>query len=137
MSIEYDSIEIFKDKKLSDLFGDIYNNSTDRKTRITELIDQIKIFIVDMDSALVIVPMLKDYLDAGIKNDDLLNKLGAIVARLLGNDDKGKSGGLLSEADKEELERIEMEQAKVEEKTNSTDKKVEENLVWNDTDETE
>ena len=62
--------------------------------------------VKDVGSATVIAPMIKDYLDVGIKNDDQLVKLSAVLQRYLsnsGSSDSGESGGLLSDSEKEEL----------------------------------
>ena len=75
--------------------------------------------VKDVGSATVIAPMIKDYLDVGIKNDDQLVKLSAVLQRYLSNSGSGDAsdggGGLLSDSEKEELlnnVRSEMESSK-------------------------
>ena len=62
--------------------------------------------VKDAGSATVIAPMIKDYLDVSIKNDDQLVKLSAVLQRFLsgtsGSDDSD-SGGVLTDSEKEEL----------------------------------
>jgi len=109
MDFDFKDIEIFEGKTLSNLFEDIYNNSNDKKEKISELIEQVQPFIIDVDSALIVVPLIKDYLDVGVKNDDQLNKLGTSLTRLVTAGDKSEGGGSssgLTEEEKEELARL-------------------------------
>ena len=64
--------------------------------------------IKDAGSATVIAPMIKDYLDVSIKNDDQLVKLSAVLQRYIngasgGDDNAGGGGGGLTDSEKEEL----------------------------------
>jgi hypothetical protein len=110
--------EIFNGKTFSSLAKDIYFNSNHKKDQINQLIKDLHTMVKDVGSATVIAPMIKDYLDVGIKNDDQLVKLSAVLQRYLSNatgGDASDSGGLLSETEKEELlnnVRSEMESSK-------------------------
>lgn len=73
---------IFKDKSLSDLFGEIYDNSKKKDKQINALIGELKPLIDDIGDATLVVPMIKEYLEIAVKNDDHLVKLAAIVQRL-------------------------------------------------------
>ena len=99
--------EIFEGKTFSSLVKDIYFNSNNKKEQINQLIKDLRSMVKDVGSATVIAPMIKDYIDVGIKNDDQLVKLSAVLQRFISgtsgsNEDGGFSGGL-SEAEKEEL----------------------------------
>jgi hypothetical protein len=65
-------IEIFEGKTFSSLVRDIYNNSSHKKDQINQLIKDLHGMIKDVGGATVVAPMIKDYLDVGIKNDDQL-----------------------------------------------------------------
>lgn len=83
--------KIFKDKTLSDLFGEIYENSKETKGQVKGLIGELKPLIDNIGDATVVVPLIKDYLDIGVKNDDALIKLATIIQRLETSQAKGES----------------------------------------------
>ena len=62
--------EIFEGKTLSDVFKDIYDNSKTNKTQLEVLMKEVVGFIKDGDTAVQIIPMLKEYLEINVKNDD-------------------------------------------------------------------
>ena len=98
--------EIFKGKTFSSLVKDIYFNSSHKKEQINQLIKDLREMVKDLGSATVIAPMIKDYIDVGIKNDDQLVKLSAVLQRFIAGTsggDEGSGGGGLSEAEKEQL----------------------------------
>ena len=74
--------EIFKGKSLSDLFGEIYDNSKETKTQVKALIGELKPLIENIGDATLIVPMIKEYMEIGVKNDDALIKLATIIQRI-------------------------------------------------------
>ena len=102
MSIKY---EIFDGKTLSDVFKDIYNNTEKNKEQLEVLMKEVVGFIKDGDTAVQIIPMLKEYLEINVKIDDQLVKMAAVVQRLISAE--GKAGSEdefgLSEAEKEQL----------------------------------
>ena len=110
--------EIFDGKTFASLAKDIYFNSTRKSAQIDQLIKDLRTMIKDAGSATVIAPMIKDYIDVSVKNDDQLVKLSAVLQRYLSNSGSGEAsdgGGLLSDSEKEELlnnVRFEMESSK-------------------------
>ena len=96
---------LFDDKSFSDLLRDIYNNTNKKELQIVGLIDQLKPMIKNMTDASLMVPLIKEYLEVSVKNDDNLVKLTAIVQRLLVASTKGSTGDemALSEAEKAQL----------------------------------
>ena len=98
--------EIFDGKTFASLAKDIYFNSTRKSAQIDQLIKDLRTMIKDAGSATVIAPMIKDYIDVSVKNDDQLVKLSAVLQRFLGgsssSDDEGVASGL-TESEKEEL----------------------------------
>ena len=98
--------EIFEGKTLSDVFKDIYDNSKTNKTQLEVLMKEVVGFIKDGDTAVQIIPMLKEYLEINVKNDEQLVKLATIVQRITAAEkritaDESEFG--LSEAEKEQL----------------------------------
>ncbi len=97
--------EIFEGKSLSDLFEDIYTNTQENKKQLEVLMKEVVGFIKDGDTAVQIIPMLKEYLEINVKNDDQLVKVAAIVQRIIAAESKGGSEDEfgLSDAEKEQL----------------------------------
>ena len=102
MSIDY---EIFEGKSLSSLFEDIYKNTEYNRKQLDILTKELVQFIKDGDTAVQIVPMIKEYLEINVKNDDQLVKMAGIVQRLISAE--GKVGSEdefgLSEEEKTQL----------------------------------
>jgi len=102
MSIEF---EIFEGKSLSSLFEDIYKNSKTNKTQLELLVKEVASFIKDGDMAVQLIPMIKEYLEINVKNDEQLVKLAQVVQRLIAAESRSGAEGefLLSEREKEQL----------------------------------
>ena len=77
-----DEIKIFGKTSLSDLLKEIYDNSKNKKVQVDLLISDILSYISDAKSAVQIVPLLKELLEVGVKNDDQLVKLAVIVQKI-------------------------------------------------------
>ena len=97
--------EIFGGKSLSDLFRDIYDNTEKNRKQLDILTKELVTFIKDGDTAVQIVPMLKEYLEINVKNDDQLVKMAAIVQRIISAEQKGSAENDygLSDKEKEQL----------------------------------
>ena len=97
--------ELFEGKSLSDVFKDIYDNTEKNRQQLDVLTRELVQYIKDGDTAVQIVPMLKEYLEINVKNDDQLVKIAAIVQRLLSAEAKGGSeeSFALSDTEKEQL----------------------------------
>ena len=86
MAIDY---EIFDGKSLSSLFKDIYDNTEFNRKQLEVLTKELVQFIKDGDTAVQIVPMIKEYLEINVKNDDQLVKMAGIVQRLIAAESRG------------------------------------------------
>ena len=102
MSNDY---EIFKGKSLSSLFQDIYENQNYNRKQLDVLTRNITSMIKDGDTAVQIVPMIKEYLEINVRNDELLVKLAGIVQKIITAESKGESESEfgLSEMEKQEI----------------------------------
>ena len=99
-----DSYEVFEGKTLANVFKDIYTNSEENKKQIEVLMKDLLRFVTDTASAVALVPILKDYLDVAVKNDEQLIKVAAIVQKLASAEAKGSDNEFgLSELEKEQL----------------------------------
>ena len=96
--------ELFHGTNFSDLMRDIYHNSKKKSRQIDGLIKELQPLIKNSGDASVLVPMIKDYLEVSVKNDEHLVKLAGVIQRII-----SKSSGaneesmLLSESEKDEL----------------------------------
>ena len=99
-----DNKEIFEGKTFQDLTKDIYENTTKRKVQIDLLISEIHGFIQTIDDVVMVAPIIKEYMDTAVKNDEHLVKLAGVLQRII-----SKSSGaseesmLLSDSEKDEL----------------------------------
>ncbi len=123
MSTEF---ELFEGTKFSDLMRDIYHNSKKKSRQIDSLIKSLEPMIKNTGDATVIVPMIKDYLEVSVKNDDALVKLAAVVQRIVSTsmkDDDGNEYGLTDEERARLLEEAEaeIEKLKPQPETEATD----------------
>lgn len=96
-------IKIFGNKSFSDILKNIYDNSREKEKQIKDLISSLKPLVVDNQSALMIVPLIKEYLDVSVKNDDSLIKMAGIIQRAMANSGGGSDDFVLSDAEKEQL----------------------------------
>ena len=98
---QLDSI-VFGNKKFSDILNEIYNNQTQKKKQISALISELKPLVNEIGDATLIVPLIKEYLEISVKNDEQLIKMATIVQRALQN--VGEDGELgMSEEEKQQL----------------------------------
>jgi hypothetical protein len=95
---------IFGDKKFSDLLAEIYENQKKKEKTISGLVRELKDLVNDVSDATVIVPLIANYLEIGVKNDEHLLKMATIIQRIFNNQGDGGGDGLsITEAEREEL----------------------------------
>ena len=93
---------VFGKKKFSDILNEIYNNQKKKETQISGLISELKPLISDIGDATLIVPLIKDYMEIGVRNDEQLIKMATIIQRALqGAGEDGELG--ITEEEKAEL----------------------------------
>lgn len=96
--------EIFDGKTLADLFSDIYKNTDKKREQINQFVASFVKLIKTPEDAAVLGPVIKDFLDVNVKNDEHLVRLAQIAQRLVSISSKGSvSGELLSEEEKAQL----------------------------------
>ena len=79
---QFDNI-IFKNKKFSDILEEIYNNQQKKDKQVTALINELKPLISEIGDATLVVPLIKEYMEISVKNDDLLIKMAALAQRAI------------------------------------------------------
>tara|TARA_Y100000996_G_scaffold399818_1_gene369208 strand:+ start:54 stop:407 length:354 start_codon:yes stop_codon:yes gene_type:complete len=98
---------IFGKKKFSDILSEIYDNQKKKEKQITGLISELKPLVSDIGDATLIVPLIKDYMEIGVRNDEQLIKMATIVQRALNNSGDGDSLGITEEEKNQLMEELE------------------------------
>ena len=94
---------IFGKKSYSDLLKEIYDNQKKKESQISALINELKPLISDIGDATMIVPLIKEYMELGIKNDEALIKVATIFQSIFANEGTEDNGFGISEEEKEQL----------------------------------
>ena len=95
--------KIFGKKKFSTLLEEIYNNQKKKEEQISALIQELKPLITDIGDATLIVPLIKEYMELGLKNDEQLIKMATIIQRALNTGKESEEDFGLSEEEKTQL----------------------------------
>ena len=106
--MDFDQI-IFGKKKFSDVLKNIYDNSKNKESQIKALIEQLKPLIGNnTQSALVIVPLIAEYLKIGINNDEQLVKMASIVQRAMSSSNRSEGDDYFPDMEelREELQKV-------------------------------
>ena len=110
---------IFDDKSFSDLLKEIHKNQSKKSKQLASLIAELRPLITSLGDATVVVPLIKEYMEISVKNDDQLIKMAAIVQRLSTGTSTTGDGGMLTEGEMEQLQNIAEEISKTVEKPSS------------------
>ena len=103
MGLDKDTV-FFKDNSFSDLLEDVYDNVKTKRTQIDVLINELKPFMKNIGDAAVIVPLIKEYMEVAVKNDEHIVKVVAVIQRLISTGMRGTDDSdILTEAEKEQL----------------------------------
>ena len=94
---------IFKKKKFSDILEEIYKDTKVKEKQVNQLIAELKPLIQDTGDATLVVPLIKEYLEIGVKNSDNLIKMAAICQRLMAKQVEVSDGALINEEEKAAL----------------------------------
>lgn len=94
---------VFKEKKFSDLLEEIYDNQKKKEKQISGLIGELRPLIQDTGDATLIVPLIKEYLEIGVRNDEQLIKVAQIVQKIFQNAGGGEDGLSISDQEREQL----------------------------------
>ena len=103
---------LFDDKSFSDLLKEIHGNQKKKAKQLAQLISELRPLVQSLGDATVIVPLIKEYLEISVKNDDALLKMAAIVQRLSTGTASSGDGGLLTEEEMAQLQDLTEEIAK-------------------------
>ena len=92
--------ELFDGKTISHLLKEVYEKQKENDKIVKDNIDRLSTFINTPGDAIVIIPLLKELLDSGLKNDEVFMKILNLFKQ---NQDKTKASsednGVLSNED--------------------------------------
>jgi hypothetical protein len=94
---------VFSGKKFSDILEEIYNNQKKKDKQISALIAELKPLVQEIGDATLIVPLIKEYLEIGVKNDEQLIKMATIIQRIMNTGGTADNGFGISEEEKAQL----------------------------------
>jgi hypothetical protein len=95
---------VFGGKKFSDILEEIYTNQKKKDKQISALIAELKPLVQEIGDATLIVPLIKEYLEISVKNDEQLIKMATIIQRVVNNSSTNTDGGFgISEEEKAQL----------------------------------
>lgn len=101
--MSFDNV-IFEGKTLSDMFSDVYRNTEKKREQINQYVTSMVKLIKTPEDAAVLGPVIKDFLEVNVKNDEHIVRLVQIAQRLVSVNMKGTGDtDLLSEAEKTQL----------------------------------
>ena len=109
---------IFNKKKFSDILREIYENQKKKEAQISGLISELKPLVKDIGDATLIVPLIKEYLEIGVRNDEQLIKMATIVQRALNNSSGEEALGITEEEKQQLMEELDKLNTNFEEKKN-------------------
>ena len=94
--------QVFGNKQYNHILEKIYNNQEARKIQLTELIDELMELIKkNIEDATILVPLMQEYMNLDLKNEDVLIKLANIVSKGIEIDKKSFSGNKEKEIESE------------------------------------
>lgn len=76
-----DDFEVFKNKTFQGLLEDIYNNTSERSVLVKTLIEDLRNLVETPEDAVMVIPMIVQYLDVGVKNDRHLVDLSNVIEK--------------------------------------------------------
>ena len=88
---------VFGGKKFSDILEEIYNNQKKKDKQISALIAELKPLVQEIGDATLIVPLIKEYLEISVKNDEQLIKMATIIQRIMSNNTNTDGFGISDE----------------------------------------
>jgi hypothetical protein len=100
--MDFTQVNLFGKKTFADLLKEIHTNQKDKEVQLRSLIEALKPLITSPGEATIMVPLIKEYMELAIKNDDALIKMAGIVQRAM-NTKMAEGDDILSDEDKELL----------------------------------
>ena len=94
---------LFDDKSFGDLLKEIHGNQNKKAKQLASLIAELRPLVQTLGDATVVVPLIKEYMELGIKNDEQLVKMATIIQRTLASNKSEEEGFGMTEEEKKQL----------------------------------
>ena len=103
-SIKFSDVEVYDDLSFADLLKEIHKNTNKKSKVLDKLISDISGMIDNPNSAVLLVPLLAQYLNVSVANDDQLIKMANVIQRYnKGVSSSSSDSGGLTDEEKAEL----------------------------------
>jgi len=89
-----------------------------KQQQITGLISELKPLINDIGDATLIVPLIKEYMEIGVRNDEQLIKMATIIQRVVNGSSSEEVGGITEEEKSQLMAELDNLNKNFEEKNN-------------------
>jgi len=101
---DFSKITLYKGQTFDALLEQIHNNSNSKSDQLFKLIENISRHMTDANSAAVLAPMIAEYFDVAVKNDEQLIKMAAIVQRFFKTATSSEQSSIgISDQEREEI----------------------------------
>lgn len=102
--MDFKEVKLYGKKTMADVLKEIHTNQQDKEKELRQLINELKPLIKTAGDSVIIVPLIKSYMDVAIKNDDNLIKMALLVQKAISSNKQSDNGDVnLSEEEKEQL----------------------------------
>lgn len=101
--MDFNQQEVFKGKTFSSLLKDIYTTTKGKEAQINSLISELKPLINNIGDATIIVPLIKEYMEVAVKNDEHLIKMASVVQRAMARTEMSGGDFQLTDEEKKQL----------------------------------
>jgi hypothetical protein len=100
--------EVFEGKKLTEILKDIHDNALSKRTTILGVITQLTGLIKSAEDAVMLAPLIREFYDVSVKNDEQLVKVATVVQRMISAEAYQKNpsddpDGFMTDDEKERL----------------------------------
>lgn len=112
---DFSNIVIYEDVTLDKLLEEIHTNSVEKSDQIKVLIDKLVTLMKTPADAKLLIPLIVEYLEVGVKNDDQLIKLASVIQRFSKTSISSNDSGdfVLSDKEREQIIKNSKESAKI------------------------
>lgn len=88
--------EVFEGLRFQDLMKEIHGHAGHKRDEIKTLMDTLASMITKPQDAAIIAPLVREFMEVAVKNDEHLVKMATIMQRLMAADVQGGGGSLES-----------------------------------------
>lgn len=98
---------IFDDKSFEDILENIYSTTINKREQINIMINKLILLVQSPSDASILFPIIRDFLDTSIKNDNHLVQIAQLSQKLQAIESKAAGAdGFLDEDEKNDLLRL-------------------------------